>query len=53
MKTIHWYVSIGLAGCRQRDSFEIEENATEEEIEEAIRSIAFDYIEWGQEHERR
>lgn len=40
------YVSIGLVGCRRKFEFEIEADATDEEVEEAGRDAMFNIIEW-------
>ncbi len=48
MKTIKWYLSIGLVGCRLTGSFEIEDDAGDAEVDEAIREAVLERIEWGQ-----
>jgi hypothetical protein len=49
MKTIKWHLSIGYAGTDQEDEFEVEDDATDEEIEEMAKDAAFDCIDWGWE----
>ena len=44
---IKWHISIGLVGCQHEGEFEIDDNATEEEIEHEARETAFDHIEWS------
>lgn len=50
MKTIKWYCSIGLVGCRLTGSFKIEANADDAEIEDAIRDAVMERIEWGRDN---
>lgn len=38
---------MGLNGCRMEFEFEVEDGATEQEIEEMARCAAFECIEWG------
>ena len=47
MKTLEVYVSVGLVGCRRSETIEVEDDATEEEIEEVARETMFSMIEWG------
>ena len=49
MKTIKWYLSIGLAGATQEGEFEIEDDATRQEIEEYAKDKVFNFIEWDWE----
>lgn len=49
MKTIEVYVGVGLVGCKRTETFEIEADATDNEIEEAARDFMFNMIEWGWE----
>lgn len=50
---IEVYLGVGFAGCDRRDTleFEVEENATNEEIEaaaeEMARDWAFNFLDWG------
>ena len=47
MRTIHWSVEIGLAGCRQAGSVEVEDDATNEDIDAIVREEVFNLVEWG------
>ncbi len=47
MQKIEWYCSVGLVGCRITGSFEMEVEATDTEIDEAIRDAVMERIEWG------
>lgn len=47
MKTIKWYLSIGYANAVQEDIFEVEDTATDEEIEEIAKEIVWGYIDWN------
>jgi hypothetical protein len=40
-------VSIGLAGCNQAGTIEVEDNATEDDIQERVRDEVFNVVEWG------
>lgn len=46
MRTIHWHLSNGIAGADQEGEFEIEDNTSNDEIEELAREAAFDCIDW-------
>lgn len=48
MKITVW-VSMSLVGCERHDEIEVEDDATEEEIEEAGREWMWEQIEWGYE----
>lgn len=45
MKKVKWYIA--LDGTKEEDEFEVEDNATDEEIEEMAKEAAFNYIDWG------
>ncbi len=47
MKTIHWYLNIGYAGAEHTGTIEVEDDATDEEIEEAVNDVANNYIDIG------
>lgn len=49
MKKIKAYLETGFAGCEIEEEFEVEDNATEKEIEEQAREVIFDRISWGWE----
>ncbi|MDD5353252.1 MAG: hypothetical protein PHS93_08850 [Candidatus Omnitrophica bacterium] len=49
MKKIRWYLNTGFAGATHEGEFEIEDDATNEEIDEYARTEAFNCIEWGWE----
>lgn len=46
MKTIEVTVTMGLVGCRQQTTFEIEDDASDDDIEEAAREAMFELIQW-------
>lgn len=46
MKVRVW-VSMNLVGCVRCDEIEVDDNATEEEVEESVRDWMFEHIEWG------
>ena len=42
------YVSIGLVGCKREFSVEVEDDCTDDEIDEVVRDRMFaDIIDWG------
>ena len=45
MKTIYCNLSIGY-GSRE-DEIEVEDDATEDEIQEVVKEWAMNYVEWG------
>ena len=47
MKTIEVTVSIGLVGCKRSSTIEVEDDMTDDEIEEEAREAMFNLIEWG------
>lgn len=47
MKTLTVYVSVGLVGCKRECQIEVEDDSTDEEIEEAAREALWTMIEWG------
>lgn len=46
-KKLKLYVSTGKAGSEVEDVIEIEDNTTEEEIEEIAKDWLFNTIDWG------
>ncbi len=47
MKKVYWWLETGFVGCDHEGYFEVEDNATEEEIDKIAREEAFDNIDWG------
>lgn len=47
MKKIRWYLNTGFAGCNYEGDFEVEDDATEDEIEVLAKEEAFNVIDWG------
>lgn len=47
MKIIEWHLSTGMQGCDRSGEIEVEDTATEEEIDHLVREEAFNFIEWG------
>lgn len=46
MKRIEVGVAMGLQGCRIEDSIEVEDDATDSEIEDQVREWALSHVEW-------
>lgn len=46
MKKIEWYINTGFAGCTHEGEFEVEDNATDDEIEKLVKEEVFNYIDW-------
>lgn len=53
MRTIKWYVEMGLLGCRKEGEFEVEDDFSDQDIEEAARDEVFNVIGWGWEEEKK
>lgn len=49
MKQVKVGCSMGLSGCRKEDVLELEDDATDDEIEQAAREWAFGNFEWWYE----
>lgn len=47
MRTIRVTVSMGLVGCKRHGDFEIEDDATDDEIDEVAKEVLFNLIEWN------
>lgn len=47
MKTIEFWVSLDLAGCRVEEEMDIEEDMTEEEIEKLVHEEVIGHVDWG------
>lgn len=47
MRKIKAYLETGFAGCRIEEEFEVEDDATQEQIEEEAREAVFNSIDWG------
>lgn len=47
MRKIKAYLDTGFAGCRIEEEFEVEDDATQEQIEEEAREAVFNSIDWG------
>jgi len=45
MKKIRWSMSIGLVGCRREGEFEIEADATPDDVDEIVQEQVFQIIE--------
>ena len=43
------HVSTGYAGCTKREEFEVEDDCSDDEIDEQARDFMFNMIEWGWE----
>lgn len=47
MKKIRAYLETGFAGCAIEEEFEVDDNASDTEIEEQAREVIFDCVDWG------
>ena len=52
MRTISVYLSIGYSGAEREDTLEIDDDASEDQIEEMVRDWAYDYINWGWQEDK-
>ena len=44
MKLVKWRISTGFVGAEYSGEFEVENDVSEDEIQETIENIMFDYI---------
>jgi hypothetical protein len=47
MKTIYMHLSIGYPTASKSEELEVEDDATEEEIDQQVKEWTDNYIEWG------
>lgn len=47
MKTIEWHIETGMQGAEWNGEVEIEDDATDEEIEETVRQEVFNIVSWN------
>jgi len=47
MRTIEWHLETGFVGGDREGEVEVEDNATEQEIDAIIREEVFNFISWG------
>lgn len=52
MRKIKWYLDTGYAGADYEGEFEVEDDATDKEIDEEAREYALEKIEWGWQEEK-
>lgn len=52
MKTIHVYLTIGYPTATHEDEIEVQDDATEEEIEQITQEWAQNYVEYGWSFEK-
>jgi hypothetical protein len=52
VRTISVYLSIGYSGAEREDTLEIDDDASEDQIEEMVRDWAYDYINWGWQEDK-
>ena len=53
MKTIRWVLETGFVGCSLEGTFAVNENATEAEIDEAVKEEVFSEISWSWEEVKK
>lgn len=46
---IEWHCETGFANCGIEDTVEVDDDATDEEIDEIVQEEVFNYISWGWE----
>lgn len=47
MKIIEWHLETGMQGGDRSDTMEVEDDATDAEIDEMVREEVFNYVSWG------
>ena len=46
MKEIKWILNTGFAGCEHKGIVKVEDDATEDEIDDIVKEEAFRHINW-------
>jgi hypothetical protein len=47
MKTVRVYVSTGIVGSKRSDHIDVDDDATEDDIEAIAKETMFEMIDWG------
>jgi hypothetical protein len=47
VRIIEWHLETSTQGCGRSDTVEVEDSATDEEIDEIVREEVFNFISWG------
>lgn len=47
MRKIKWHLTIGYPAADREGDFEVEDDASDEEIEKIARDEAYNFIEWN------
>ena len=47
MRIIKWHFETGMQGSRQSGEIEVDDDATDEQIEDAVREEVFNIVSWG------
>ncbi len=47
MRKFSGHISLSLQGCKIKFTFEMPDDATDEEIEEAAKDAAFNFLDWS------
>lgn len=47
VKTIKWWLHTGYVGAEHNGEIVVEDDATDEEIDEAVKEDMFNYLDWG------
>jgi hypothetical protein len=47
VKTIAWWSDAGFVGTERHGEVEVEDDATEQQIEDAVRDVVFNHFSWG------
>ncbi len=45
-RVVKWTVAMGLLGCKRTGEFEVDDDASDEDIEEMVEEQAMQRIEW-------
>lgn len=49
---VNWYLEIGMQGCDRSGEVEVDDDATDADIEAAVREEVFNFISWGWEKKK-
>lgn len=53
MRKIKWHVSLGFAGADRHGEVDVDDDCTEEEINEIVRGEMSNFLEWGWEEAKK
>ncbi len=52
MRVIHWHSEAGMVGSDRSGTIEVEDDATDEDIDAEVREAVFNFFSWGWEEQK-